>query len=149
MGHMLSGFEVAPGEPWIYSICGQTFTGQIAQWQHNYFMVNTTTIADVIDDTRPVGVSHGPSGCFKGYNGNKQESNLRFCGEYQTLSLPFWNKYFDDNDIDMIITPTQFTSIQKYSENAMGTIPIEVKQEDGTYKVELVGSTGTTGSVHY
>ena len=30
--HMLSGFEFEPGTPWTYSVCAQTFTGQIAQW---------------------------------------------------------------------------------------------------------------------
>lgn len=42
--HMLSGFEYQPGSAWTYSVCAQTFTGQIAQWQHNYFLANTTTI---------------------------------------------------------------------------------------------------------
>uniref|UniRef100_A0A7S3WER0 Amidase domain-containing protein n=1 Tax=Emiliania huxleyi TaxID=2903 RepID=A0A7S3WER0_EMIHU len=148
--HMLSGFEFEPGTPWTYSVCAQTFTGQIAQWQHNYFLANTTTIADVIDDTRPVGVSHGPAGCFRGYNGNTGESKLRYCGVYQTLAPEFWNMYFEQTGVDMIITPTQFTPIQKNSENAMGTIPIEVKNmTDGTYDTVEMGSTGTTGSVHY
>ncbi len=118
--HMLSGFEYEPGSAWTYSVCAQTFTGQIAQWQHNYLLANTTTIgppprlhalclpcamilipltpcsvpsvaADVIDDTRPVGLSHGPAGCFRGYNGNTGESKLRYCGVYQTEAPEFWN----------------------------------------------------------
>ena len=84
-----------------------------ARRQHNYFLANTTTIADVIDDTRPVGVSHGPAGCFRGYNGNTGESKLRYCGVYQTLAPEFWNMYFEQTGVDMIITPTQFTPIQK------------------------------------
>lgn len=147
--HLLYGFEYAPGEPFWYSVCAQTFTGQIAQWMHNYLRVKTTTIAHVIDDTRPVGDSHGPSGCFKSYNGKSSESQLRWCSVYQVESPEFWNMYYDLHGVDMILVPTQYTPIQSYAENAMKTVPVEMKQENGAYVEQAVGNTGTTGSLHY
>lgn len=146
--HMIYGIEYAPGELFSRSICGETFSGQVSQWLQNFVRAFDTTVLDVIDDTRPIGASHGPGGCLIG-DGLGSETHLRFCSVWQTLAPEYWNAYFDEYDLDMIITPTQFTSTQLYAENAEANGPIEILQEDGSYEIEYISGTSLSGAYHY
>lgn len=146
--HMWYGQEYAPGKLFNRGICSESFTGQISQWLQNFVRAFDTTILDVIDDTRPVGASHGPAGCMIGA-GLGSETELRWCSVWQTVSPQYWNSYFDEYGLDMIITPTQYTATQTYAENAQANQKVEILQEDGSYAIEEISGTGTAGSIHY
>lgn len=145
--HLLWGIEFAPGEPFWYSICGQTMSGQAAQWNYNYMRARTSLV-EIVEDIRGVGAGHGVS-CVRNNNGKTGESELRFCGVYQTIAPDYWNMLFDMYGLDMIVTPTQFSATSTYAEKASSSIPVEFKMEDGSYEVLEDGSTGDTNSLHY
>ena len=42
-----------------------------------------------------------------------------------------WNAYFDEHDIDFILTPSLWSDVTYYTEGVRGERPLNVKQEDG------------------
>lgn len=49
-----------------------------------------------------------------------------------------WNAYFDEYNIDFILTPSLWSDVSKYTEGVRGARPLNVKQADGGYAMEEV-----------
>eukprot|EP00494_Astrolonche_serrata_P014666 UN14801 len=94
---------------------------------------------EIINDIRKVGDSHGPAD-FMTANLYTDETQFRYLSHHQYESTKIWNSYFDKHNIDMIITPTQHSTTLRLDEMVESKGPLEVLQEDGSYKIEYVSN---------
>ena len=110
------------------------FIGNVATWNEK-FLSKPVCMGDVIADIRPCGASHNPGKTML-QSKVTDESQFR-ASDYQAFeAMKHWNRYFDDNDVDLICVPTQFSPSCKLDELAESKAPAEILQEDGTYKLE-------------
>lgn len=66
------------------------------------------------------------------------ESEFRMQGFVQAECTDLWNAYFDTHGIDFVLTPSVWGDATTYPELCRGDVMLNVKQADGSYKMETV-----------
>eukprot|EP00756_Hemistasia_phaeocysticola_P033345 Hpha_TRINITY_DN16461_c2_g12::TRINITY_DN16461_c2_g12_i1::g.160044::m.160044/K02433/gatA, QRSL1; aspartyl-tRNA(Asn)/glutamyl-tRNA(Gln) amidotransferase subunit A len=133
-GHKVSGQHF---EPFMGAM--QSYAGGIAAWTEQYLGVHNISAGDVLDAARPVGQSHDP-GAFMALGRLATETHHRYTGRHAEKSRKVWNSIFDEHNLDVIVTPTQFTPALTFAEMVTGSGKLDVLQPDGTYKEEAVAN---------
>jgi Asp-tRNA(Asn)/Glu-tRNA(Gln) amidotransferase A subunit family amidase len=134
--HMQWGWEHAPGKHWTGGL--GTLTGQMGAWIDQYLEPTDVTVRDICDDVRPVG-KHNPAGGMSGSAENPgSESEFRMHGLVQAECTDLWNAYFDEHDVDFILTPSTWGDASTYPELCSGGATLNVKQSDGSYAMQFL-----------
>ena len=63
---------------------------------------------------------------------------FRMTAIVQAECTDLWNAYFDAHDIDFILTPSLWADPTVYADSVRREGPLNVKQPDGAYAVEIV-----------
>ena len=148
--HLQFGHEYAPGKVYQSVATGShSFTGQIAAWLDQYFPPHVgVTVAAIRDDARPVGLIHNPQGLMAEC-GTVPESAFRYTGHWQREAASTWNLYFDSHNLDLMLTPSQFQDSHTFSDWMTQTVPMLVKQADGSFVEQPIGGGSSCNLVHY
>ncbi|KAJ9463282.1 Glutamyl-tRNA(Gln) amidotransferase subunit A 1 [Diplonema papillatum] len=129
----------ANGKPFLPLLLAMhSATGQMSAWIDKYFEVLGVGARDLISDCRAAGGSHDPKG-FMAFSNVTDESQFRSLAGWSDRARAQWNAYFDEHEIDVMVTPTQFCTSRDLSELAGCTGPLDVLQADGSYAEERVG----------
>lgn len=113
------------GAPHLHS-----FTGQVAEWVLSY-TDSKASLDDIWESSYDGGDGHSPRG-FYGFSAVTDESQMRAVGHVQAEKLRAWNSYFDAHNVDIIMTPGQRCDAMTYEGMSNSSIPLPVRQEDGT-----------------
>eukprot|EP01060_Flectonema_neradi_P017511 TRINITY_DN24396_c0_g1_i1.p1 TRINITY_DN24396_c0_g1~~TRINITY_DN24396_c0_g1_i1.p1 ORF type:complete len:617 (+),score=135.96 TRINITY_DN24396_c0_g1_i1:54-1904(+) len=119
-----------------------SLAGNMAQWVSKYFDVMGVGVRDLVGDVRATGLSHNPK-AFMGVSNISDETQSRYIPVAANKFREVWNEYFDTNNIDIIITPTQTSTSQDISDLIEGCCPVNVKQSDGSYKIQNTAAVST------
>ncbi|CAK9074567.1 unnamed protein product [Durusdinium trenchii] len=101
-----------------------TFSGQVAQWIHDYLGADDVSIADVIAHARSAGLGHTPGRFME-----LELDETKFSFILQELRLAgqaAWNRLFDQEDLDLILVPG-FLHVPTYDCVASSTCEHQVK----------------------
>jgi hypothetical protein len=116
---------------------------------HRYFDSSVAvSVGQIRDDARPVGLIHSPQTLMAAC-GTVPESAFRYTGHWQREAARTWNAYFEQHNLDMILTPSQFQDSHTYRDWMTMTVPMLVKQADGSFEVERKGGGASCNLVHY
>mmetsp|Transcript_11479 Transcript_11479/g.21693 ORF Transcript_11479/g.21693 Transcript_11479/m.21693 type:complete len:627 (-) Transcript_11479:335-2215(-) len=80
------------------------FTGQMAQWMHDYLGAGVT-VADVINDVQSAGAGHSPSHFMKLCSNTSEAKHNFILQELRHAGVEAWNSLFDVEELDLILTP--------------------------------------------
>jgi len=61
---------------------------------------------------------------------------MRAAGHVQAEKLRVWNSYFDRHGVDVIMAPGQLCDAISYAGMAEFSLPLQVRQVDGSYREE-------------
>lgn len=130
------------GAPHLHS-----FTGQVAEWVKTYLAANVS-LQEIWDTSEDGGDGHSPRG-FYILSAVTDESQMRAVGHVQADKLRVWNSYFDEHQVDAIMTPGQLCDAITFAGMANSSLPITAQQADGSYRETKDGSIVHCNLVHY
>eukprot|EP00039_Didymoeca_costata_P026303 m.15588 g.15588 ORF g.15588 m.15588 type:complete len:606 (+) comp5439_c0_seq2:157-1974(+) len=111
-----------------------SFSGQLSEYVLSY-LNSDISLKEIRDGMLDGGDGHSPTGFLK-FSSFTDESQHRATGIVQTEKLQIWNNYFETHNVDVIMVPPQYSNAIKYSEMSNKSIPVAIRQQDGSYKME-------------
>jgi len=112
-----------------------SFPGQAMSFIQSYLNVNIT-IDELLNEMKSIGNFHTP-GPFMNPEMTKDrcESNLRYAmGAFQMDTVLAWNSYFDEHQVDMIMTPVSFCDAVTYECAATDSCTLQMGTKGKDYK---------------
>ena len=98
--------------------------GQMATWVQQLLQVPVSNI-ELVADMMPIETGHDPSGCFPAglYQTatSTTQSDFRQFVASRAEVTAVWNSYFDDHNVDVLMTPAQLTDAISYADMSNGS----------------------------
>eukprot|EP00310_Coccolithus_braarudii_P021446 CAMPEP_0183354362 /NCGR_PEP_ID=MMETSP0164_2-20130417/37262_1 /TAXON_ID=221442 /ORGANISM="Coccolithus pelagicus ssp braarudi, Strain PLY182g" /LENGTH=599 /DNA_ID=CAMNT_0025527231 /DNA_START=76 /DNA_END=1875 /DNA_ORIENTATION=- len=113
-------FDLIPNSAAFHS-----FTGQVAQWVHEYLDA-PVSIREIVEDIGAAGASHNPAFIHKNQHIAGGETQFRqFLGPKIAEQAARYNHYFDTHGVDLILIPAARSPPPTLAQTAGATVPIE------------------------